>query len=61
MAKEQKWEKLPQGDPEVVSRLSSELGIDPVLATLLVQRGITTFEQARAFFRPSLSDRKSVV
>ena len=55
MAKEQKWEKLPQGDPEVVSRLSSELGIDPVLATLLVQRGITTFEQARAFFRPSLS------
>ena len=52
---EVKWEKLPQGNPELVGRLSSELGIDPVLATLLVQRGITRFDQAREFFRPSLS------
>ena len=51
---EVKWEKLPQGDVETVGRLSSELGIDRVLATLLVQRGITRFDQARAFFRPSL-------
>ncbi len=55
MTKEIQWKKLPQGDPEVVSRLSSELGIDRVLATLLVQRGVTTFEEAREFFRPSLS------
>lgn len=46
---------MPQGDPEIVSQLASELGIDSVLATLLVQRGVTTFDQARAFFRPSLS------
>ena len=38
-----------------VSRLSSELGIDPVLAELLVLRGVNTFDEARAFFRPSLS------
>ena len=56
MSKEVLWKKLPQGDPETVSRLSSELGIDRVLATLLVQRGITTFDQARRFFRPSLDD-----
>lgn len=55
MAKEIQWKMIPQGDPEVVSRLASELGIDRVLATLLVQRGIKTFEQARDFFRPSLS------
>ena len=41
---------------ETVARLSSELGIDPVLARLLVQRGIGTFQEARAFFWPSLDN-----
>ena len=41
---------------DTVARLSSELGIDPVLAKLLVQRGISTFQEARAFFRPSLDN-----
>ena len=41
---------------ETVARLSSELGIDPVLARLLVQRGIGSFQEARAFFRPSLDN-----
>ena len=54
MSKERKWLVKEIGDPEAVARLSAELGIDSVLATLLVQRGIRTFEQARAFFRPSL-------
>ena len=54
MSKERKWLVKEVGDPEAVARLSAELGIDSVLATLLVQRGIRTFEQARAFFRPSL-------
>ena len=43
-------------DEETVSRLSSELGIDPVLSKLLVQRGIGSFQEARAFFRPSLDN-----
>ena len=47
--------KLREGvDTDDVKRLSSELGGDPVLAELLVQRGVHTFEQARSFFRPSL-------
>ena len=54
MSKERKWLVKEVGDPEAVGRLSAELGIDSVLATLLVQRGIRSFEQARAFFRPSL-------
>lgn len=56
MAKESRWILEKPADQEVVSRLSAELGIDKVLASLLVKRGVTTFEQARAFFRPSLSD-----
>ena len=43
-------------DAENVRQLSSELGVDPVLAELLVQRDVRTFEQARAFFRPNLND-----
>ena len=56
MAKERKWILKDPADAETVSRLSSELGVDPVLAELLVQRGVTTFAQARSFFRPSLDD-----
>ena len=55
MSKERKWLVKEVGEPETVARLSTEIGIDSVLATLLVQRGIKSFEQARAFFRPSLS------
>jgi len=32
------------------------LGVDRVIANLLVQRGVTSFESAKAFFRPSLDD-----
>ena len=56
MAREKKWIMRDSGDAECISRLSSELGVDPVLAQLLVQRGIKTFEQARSFFRPDLKN-----
>ena len=56
MAKECKWILKEQADPAKVDRLSAEVGIDKVLAELLVKRGVETFDQARAFFRPSLDD-----
>ena len=56
MTKERKWILKSSADPANVQQLSAELGIDPVLATLLVQRGIKTFEQARSFFRPNLAN-----
>ena len=55
MAKDRKWIVKEVPDPDTVARLSAEVGIDSVLSTLLVQRGIRTFEQARAFFRPNLA------
>ena len=55
MPKEREWRLRDSGDPENVAQLSAELGIDPVLASLLVTRGVHTFEEARSFFRPSLS------
>ena len=53
---ERKWTVHEAGNPEKVDRLATELGVDRVLAELLVQRGVETFEQARRFFRPSLDD-----
>ena len=55
MPNEREWRLRDSGDPENVAQLSAELGIDPVLASLLVTRGVHTFEEARSFFRPSLS------
>ena len=53
---DKEWILKDSADPETVSRLSIELGIDPVLAGLLVQRGVSTFQEARSFFRPDLAD-----
>ncbi|HIZ85124.1 MAG TPA: single-stranded-DNA-specific exonuclease RecJ [Candidatus Coprenecus stercoravium] len=55
MAIEKKWIVKEQGNPATVRALSAELGIDQVLANLLVQRNITTAERAREFFKPDLS------
>ena len=39
-----------------VQQLSKDLSIDNTLSKLLVQRGISTFEEAKKFFRPSLEE-----
>jgi len=49
-----KWTLLDPQDDALVDPLAKKLNISVVLARLLVQRGVTTFEQARNFFRPSL-------
>ena len=53
---DKKWSLKDSAAPEKVAQLSAELGIDSVLSQLLVQRGVETFEEARAFFRPRLED-----
>ena len=53
---EKRWVVKPQGNPEAVAAMAAALGIAPVLANLLVQRGIDTVEKARKFFNPHLWD-----
>ena len=53
---EKRWVVKPQGDPATVASLAAALRISPVLANLLVQRGIDTVEKADKFFKPSLAD-----
>ncbi len=51
-----KWEIHPRLDPEDILSLSKALNVDVILAELLVHKGITTLDEAKAFFRPSLND-----
>jgi single-stranded-DNA-specific exonuclease len=51
-----RWTLQPKPSPEKVKALATELKVDELIAMLLVQRGIETYEAARQFFRPSLSD-----
>ena len=50
------WDFKKQGDQNEVKHLSAALNVNMVIARLLVQRGITTYNDAKAFFRPRLSD-----
>jgi single-stranded-DNA-specific exonuclease len=53
---EKRWVVKEQGDLQLVRKLAQELNIDEHLANLLVQRGVSTFDEAKAFFRPSLDN-----
>jgi len=50
---EKRWNILA-ADTATVQSLQDSLKIHPILCELLVQRGITDFEAAKKFFRPSL-------
>ncbi|MBP2283902.1 single-stranded-DNA-specific exonuclease [Flavobacterium sp. CG_23.5] len=49
-----RWTIKPKPSEEKINHLAKALNVEDFVATLLVQRGIETFEEAKAFFRPSL-------
>ena len=51
-----RWTLKSKPEKEKVQMLQNELQVDALIATLLVQRGVETYDQAKAFFRPSLTD-----
>ena len=51
---EKRWNILPS-DVERTSSLQKALNIHPVICQVLVQRGIYSFDDAKNYFRPSLS------
>ncbi len=57
---QKRWSLQPQpsqdDEIETVKKLEASLGIDSPLATLLWQRGVKNFDEARTFFRPTLED-----
>jgi len=53
---DKRWIIKDKADFPVVRQLAASLGVPESLANLMVQRNITTKDEARAFFNPSLSD-----
>lgn len=53
---QKRWIRKASPSEDQVQALSQTLNINPLLASILIQRGINTFDQAKAFFRPTLQD-----
>ena len=50
-----RWTIKPIPDKEKVDNLAAAIQVDPIIASLLLQRGVHNYEDARQFFRPDLS------
>jgi single-stranded-DNA-specific exonuclease len=51
-----RWTASPKLNDQKVSQLAELINVPNLIAQLLLQRGIETFEQAKKFFRPQLHD-----
>lgn len=51
-----RWTIKPKQEAGKINSLANDLQVEPLVATLLLQRGIETFEDAKKFFRPQLTD-----
>ncbi len=52
---QKRWAQHPVKNQQVIADLQAALQVDEVIATMLVNRGITDFDQAKYFFRPDIS------
>src|SRR5580658_3204393 len=55
---DKRW-NVTEAAPSLVTLLNDQLRIHKVLCSLLVQRGVNSYEEAKAYFRPNLSDLHS--
>lgn len=51
-----RWTLKPKPEHSKLEDLKQALQVDDIVATLLLQRGIDTYEAAKTFFRPSFED-----
>lgn len=51
-----RWNLKSKPEQEKLQALQNALQVDEIIATLLVQRGVETYEQAKTFFRSTLDD-----
>ncbi len=51
-----RWKLKPLPNTETVHKFAEEIQTPEIVSTILIQRGIDTFEKARYFFKPQLTD-----
>ncbi|ADR21430.1 single-stranded-DNA-specific exonuclease RecJ [Marivirga tractuosa] len=56
MPKQKKWIIASEPEQKMIHELSQSININPVLSKILLSRGISNFEEAKTFFRPSIED-----
>ena len=56
MSDQLQWNLKSEPDSEKTIALAAALQTDVLIAALLIQRGVSTFDEAYSFFRPQLSD-----
>lgn len=49
------WKQKPKTSQTAIDELSKEINVNPTLANMLINRGVESFEQAKSYFRPSLT------
>ena len=49
------WKQKPKASQSAIERLGKEINVNPTLANMLINRGVESFDQAKDYFRPSLS------
>mgnify|MGYP001942351667 CR=1 FL=1 len=48
------WKSVPEADEADIANLRELINVNSILANILLQRGISDFEEAKEFFRPDL-------
>jgi single-stranded-DNA-specific exonuclease len=49
------WKQKPKSSIQSIESLSKEINVNPTLANMLINRGVESFDEAKEYFRPSLS------
>ncbi len=49
------WKQKPKASQDAIDKLSKEINVNPILANMLINRGVDSFEAAKNYFRPNLS------
>lgn len=53
---QKRWDYITKPSEEEINQFGTELGINPALATLVLQRGLKSFDEAKYFFNPALGN-----
>lgn len=56
MKREYRWTITPTPDTNLVEKLSKEINVSESIARVLIHRGIESYDRAKQFFRPQVSD-----
>ncbi len=52
---EKRWVTQEKADAQLVEKIDAELNVGNTLASMMIRRGLNSFEEAKAFFRPQIS------